>query len=220
MSELPSIVIVGRPNVGKSTLFNAIIGQRRSIVGDEPGITRDRIYGEGQYRGRRFELIDTGGIIANDAELIPSEILKQARKALEGAAHVIFLIDGRAEITGADRDLAKMLRKLGKPVALAVNKIDTPQRENLANEFYALGFPEVFPVSAEHRMGLDALLEHLTTGFSDEPAPEDAPEKIKAIEVAIIGRPNVGKSTLVKRAGRFGARDRVAGGRNHARRGG
>ncbi len=120
------VVIVGRPNVGKSTLFNAILRQRRSIVGDEPGITRDRIYGEGMYRGRRFELIDTGGIIANDDELIPSQILKQARVALEQAAHVIFLIDGRTEITGADRDLAKMLRKLGKPVALAVNKIDSP----------------------------------------------------------------------------------------------
>ena len=106
MSELPSVVIVGRPNVGKSTLFNAILRQRRSIVGDEPGITRDRIYGEAVYLGRRFELIDTGGIIANDDELIPSEILKQARVALETRPHVIFLIDGRAEITGADRDLA------------------------------------------------------------------------------------------------------------------
>src|ERR1700688_4729754 len=112
VQEIPSVVIVGRPNVGKSTLFNAILRSRRSIVGDEPGITRDRIYGEGIYRGRRFELIDTGGIIANDEELIPSEILKQARVALEHASHVIFLIDGRAEITGADRDLAKMLRKI------------------------------------------------------------------------------------------------------------
>src|SRR5215470_5884765 len=119
---LPSIVIVGRPNVGKSTLFNAILGTRRSIVGDEPGITRDRIHGEAIHRGRKFELIDTGGIIPNDAELIPSQILKQAHVALERAAHVIFLIDGRAEVTSADRELAAMLRRLGKPVALAVNK--------------------------------------------------------------------------------------------------
>jgi len=194
--ELPSIVIVGRPNVGKSTLFNAIIRQRRSIVGDEPGITRDRIQGEGEYQGRRFALIDTGGIIANDADLIPSEILKQARTALEGASHVIFLIDGRTEITGADRDLAKMLRRLGKPVALAVNKIDTPKSDNLAHEFYALGFKDVFPVSAEHRVGLDALLDHVTTGFSAEAAPEE-PEAKEPIKVAIIGRPNVGKSTLL-----------------------
>ena len=126
MSAQPSVVIVGRPNVGKSTLFNAILRSRRSIVGDEPGITRDRIYGQAQYRGRNFDLIDTGGIIQDDDALIPSEILRQARVALESANHVIFLIDGRSELTGADRDLAKMLRKLGKPVALAVNKIDSP----------------------------------------------------------------------------------------------
>jgi GTP-binding protein len=122
--SLPSIVIVGRPNVGKSTLFNAILGQRRSIVGDEPGITRDRIGGEGNHRGKKFELIDTGGIIQNDNEMIPTQILKQARVALQDASHVIFLLDGRAEITGADRDLAAMLRRLGKPVVLAINKID------------------------------------------------------------------------------------------------
>ncbi len=191
------IVIVGRPNVGKSTLFNAILGQRRSIVGDEPGITRDRIHGEAEYHGRRFELIDTGGIITNDAELIPSQILKQARTALDRASHVIFLIDGRAEITGADRDLAEMLRRLGKPVALAVNKIDSPKREDIAHEFYALGFGDVFPVSAEHRMGLDALLEHVTRGFSTEQRAEEPAESKEPIKVAIIGRPNVGKSTLL-----------------------
>src|SRR5688572_8920581 len=119
----PAVVIVGRPNVGKSTLFNAITGQRRAIVGDEPGITRDRIYGEASHRNRSFEVIDTGGIIPNDDELIPSEILKQAQVALEIAHHIIYVIDGRTEITGIDRDLAMMLRKLGKPVALVVNKI-------------------------------------------------------------------------------------------------
>src|SRR5690348_9388825 len=124
VSQLPSVVIVGRPNVGKSTLFNAITGKRRSIVGDEPGITRDRIHGEARHRGRPFELVDTGGIITDDQEMIPSQILKQARFALDQAAHVIFLIDGRAEITSADRELAAMLRKLGKPVVIAVNKID------------------------------------------------------------------------------------------------
>src|SRR5512138_987058 len=108
---LPTVVIVGRPNVGKSTLFNAITGQRRAIVGDEPGITRDRLHGTAEHRGRKLELIDTGGIIVNDEEMIPSQILKQARVALKQAAHIIFLIDGRTEITGADRDLAAMLRK-------------------------------------------------------------------------------------------------------------
>src|SRR5580693_7967195 len=135
-NALPSVVIVGRPNVGKSTLFNAILRQRRSIVGDEPGITRDRIAGAGNYRGRPFELIDTGGIITDDTEMI-----------------------------GADRDLAKMLRKLGKPVSLAVNKIDSQKREMLTHEFHTLGFEHLFPVSAEHHLGLDDLLEHVTANF-------------------------------------------------------
>ena len=208
MSSFPTVVIVGRPNVGKSTLFNAIIGQRRSIVGDEPGITRDRIIGEATYNNRPFELIDTGGIITNDEQLIPTQILKQARVALEKAAQIIFLIDGRAEITGADRDLAKMLRKVGKPVALAVNKIDHVKREGLAHEFHALGFNHLFPVSAEHRIGLDDLLEHVTQGFpSNAKSPvasnvessngEPEEEKTGYIKIAIIGRPNVGKSTLL-----------------------
>ena len=197
--NLPSIVIVGRPNVGKSTLFNAITGQRRSIVGDEPGITRDRIYGAGEHRNRRFELIDTGGIVPNDAELIPSEILRQARVALEHAKHIIFVIDGRTEITGTDRELASILRKLGKPVALAVNKIDAAVRESLTHEFYSLGFEHVFGVSAEHKLGLRELLDHVTEGIKPEEIDEEASEKPKPkrIKVAIIGRPNVGKSTLL-----------------------
>ena len=193
--ELPVVVIVGRPNVGKSTLFNAITGTRRSIVGDEPGITRDRIQSEASYLGRRFELIDTGGIIQNDADLIPSQILKQAKVALERASQVIFLIDGRTEITGADRDLAKMLRRLGKPVTLAVNKVDTVARENLAHEFHALGFNDLFPISAEHRMGLDDLLAHVTRDFREARAAAETAARV--IKVAIIGRPNVGKSTLL-----------------------
>src|SRR5689334_24345970 len=114
---LPTVVIVGRPNVGKSTLFNRITGQRRAIVGDEPGITRDRIHGFAEYLGRRFELIDTGGIVVNDQEYIPSQILAQAQVALANASHIVFLVDGRSEITGADRDLAQMLLRLGKPVS-------------------------------------------------------------------------------------------------------
>ena len=195
--DLPVVVIVGRPNVGKSTLFNAVTGHRRSIVGDEPGITRDRIHGQAEYLGRRFELIDTGGIIPNDQEMIPAEILKQARVALDQASQIIFLIDGRTEITGADRDLAKMLRQIGKPVSVAVNKIDTTARESLAHEFYSLGFRDVFPISSEHRIGLDDLLQHVTGAFERQAEIEEESPKKQKIKVAIIGRPNVGKSTLL-----------------------
>lgn len=195
----PTVVIVGRPNVGKSTLFNAITGTRRSIVGDEPGITRDRIRVDAEYLRRPFQVIDTGGIIPNDAELIPSNILKQARFALDEAAQIVFVIDGRTEITSADRDLAQMLRKLGKPVCLAVNKIDVPKREILTTDFYNLGLEPVIPISAEHRLGIDDLLDHITANFAEkEPEPEvDESKKVWPIKVAIIGRPNVGKSTLL-----------------------
>ena len=194
--RLPSVVIVGRPNVGKSTLFNAILGQRRAIVGDEPGITRDRIHGVADHRGRKFELIDTGGIVPDEVALIPSEILKQARVVLETAAHIIFLVDGRSELTASDRDLGGILRRLGKPVSLAVNKIDTMAREDLAHEFHSLGIADLFPVSAEHRMGIAELLDHITENFAwvgDESEKAREPQ----IRVAIIGRPNVGKSTLL-----------------------
>lgn len=194
-TETPTVVIVGRPNVGKSTLFNRITGQRRSIVGDEPGITRDRIGGMAVHEGRRFELIDTGGIVVSDAEYIPSQILAQAQVALEAASQVIFLVDGRGEITGPDRELAGMLRKLGKPVSLAVNKVDTGRNENLVTDFYRLGIKDVFPVSAEHGLGMDALLDHVTRDFPKE--EEEAPAEETGIKVAIIGRPNVGKSTLL-----------------------
>src|SRR5947208_16092180 len=146
----PTVVIVGRPNVGKSTLFNRITGQRRAIVGDEPGITRDRIHGTAEHDGRRFELIDTGGILVHDQEYIPAQILRQAEFALKDAAHIIFLVDGRAEITGSDRDLSQMLTRLGKPVSLAVNKIDTAKSADLAHGFYDLGISDIYPLSAEH----------------------------------------------------------------------
>jgi GTP-binding protein len=189
----PTVVIVGRPNVGKSTLFNRITGQRRSIVGDEPGITRDRIHGLAEYDGRRFELIDTGGIVPDDAEYIPAQILKQAQVALERASHIILLVDGRSELAGPDRDLARMLLRLGKPLSLAVNKADSAKQDGIAHDFYSLGIREIFPVSSEHGIGVDALLDHVTANFAEVP-PE--PES-DAIKVSIIGRPNVGKSTLL-----------------------
>ena len=196
---LPVVVIVGRPNVGKSTLFNAILGNRRSIVGDEPGITRDRIYGEAEYRGKRFGLIDTGGIIPNDDAHIPSQILKQAQLALNAASHILYVIDGRTEITSADREVVKLLRRLNKPLTLVVNKIDAKVRENLVHEFYSLGLGDPFPVSAEHKLGLEELLDLVTASFpSEAPAAESEHDsKRRHVKVAIIGRPNVGKSTLL-----------------------
>ena len=199
---LPTVVIVGRPNVGKSTLFNSILGNRRSIVGDEPGITRDRIYGEAEFRGKRFGLIDTGGIIPHDDALIPTQILRQAHVALDIASHIIYVIDGRTEITAADRDLAQLLRPLGKPMTLVVNKIDAKVRENLVPEFYSMGLGDPYAVSAEHRLGLEELLEHVTEPFSvetlqAEPGEEAAEKDERRIKVAIIGRPNVGKSTML-----------------------
>jgi GTP-binding protein len=191
----PAVVIVGRPNVGKSTLFNRITGQRRAIVGDEPGITRDRMHGQAEHRGRRFELVDTGGIVVDDQEYIPSQILRQAQLVLEEAAQIILVVDGRAEITGADRDLARMLMRLGRPLTLAVNKADTASHEDLVNAFYELGIADVYPVSAEHATGVDALLDHVTEGFTAGEAEPNA--EAQSIKVAIIGRPNVGKSTLL-----------------------
>src|SRR5947207_4970312 len=170
-TAIPTVVIVGRPNVGKSTLFNRITGQRRAIVGDEPGITRDRIHGTAEHDGRRFEVIDTGGIVVNDHEYIPGQILRQAEFALRGASHIILLVDGRSEITGSDRDLAQMLKRLGKPVSVAVNKSDAQVRQDLVNEFYGLGVSDVFPLSAEHGTGVDAMLDRVTEGFPRAEAP-------------------------------------------------
>jgi GTPase len=192
-SEMPSVVIVGRPNVGKSTLFNRITGQRRSIVGDEPGITRDRIEGQAVHEGKRFDVIDTGGIVVSDADYIPSQILAQARVALEQASQVIFVVDGRSELTAPDRELAAMLRKTGKPVTLVVNKCDTGAKEDLIHDFYSLGIKDIYPVSSEHGLGMDAMLDHVTDGFPSETEPVAE----RGIKVAIIGRPNVGKSTLL-----------------------
>ena len=143
-SKLPSIVIVGRPNVGKSTLFNRLTGTRRSIVTNEPGITRDRIYGTAHWEGRAFEVVDTGGIVPEDKAGIPGEILRQARVAIDNATRVVQVVDGRAGPVPLDAELAQLLRRAGKPPVLAVNKVDSPKQAELAAQFYELG-DEVFP---------------------------------------------------------------------------
>jgi GTP-binding protein len=194
--SLPTVVILGRPNVGKSTLFNKLTGSRRAIVGDEPGITRDRIYGRAEWRGREFKLVDTGGIIPDEKELIPANILRQARAALDEAALILLVVDARAGITPLDEELAELARSIHKPVFVAANKVDSARLEADAGEFEQWGFAEVFPVSAEHGNGvgelLDAALELL-------PAPETRDQARPEVRIAIVGRPNVGKSSLVNR---------------------
>ncbi len=188
---------MGRPNVGKSTLFNRIVGRRRALVSSEPGMTRDRLQAVAEWDGKKFELIDTGGIIPQDREMIPSEILRQARVAIEEAIHLILVVDARAGILPLDEELAGLLRRLNKPMSLAVNKVDLPQHTPLAGEFEAFGFENVCPVSAEHGLGVDELLEHATADIlSSEPSPDADSEPVR---IAIIGRPNVGKSTLLNR---------------------
>ena len=236
-----TLAIVGRPNVGKSTLFNRLVGSRRAIVGDEPGITRDRLYGEAGWAGQKLRVIDTGGILPDEKELIPAEIFRQARVALEEADAIVMVVDGRTELAAPDMDLARLLMRTGKPLLLAVNKMDTPQMEPYAEEFRRLGIKEVLPISAENGNGVVELLEHVlgmlpqrqaaeAAALSGESAEKQVPrlrevaggsltslgmtketevaddlgvteegeaEAARETKVAIIGRPNVGKSTLL-----------------------
>jgi GTP-binding protein len=196
--EHPSVVIVGRPNVGKSTLFNRITSSRRAIVGDEPGITRDRIRLAAEWNGRRFDLVDTGGMMFHEEDEFPVLISRQVKVAIEAASHVIFVVDGRSEISSGDRDLADLLRRSGKPVTLAVNKCDTAKHDKLTAGFYELGITDVFPISAEHDLGMADLLDHVTAGLAETVGGAEPPTE-RPIKVAIIGRPNVGKSTLLNR---------------------
>jgi GTPase len=204
-NKLPSLVIVGRPNVGKSTLFNRLTGTRRSIVTNEPGITRDRIYGEAEWRGHSFEIVDTGGIIPDDKALIPREILRQAHVAIEKAALLLLVVDSQAGITPIDEELARLLRSTGKPFFVAVNKVDSPLQESSAANFHRLG-TAVFPITAEHGTGVDDLLDAAiaqvrrpSASAAEHPLAEAEDDKSRPVEIAIIGRPNVGKSTLLNR---------------------
>jgi GTP-binding protein len=217
---VPTLAIVGRPNVGKSTLFNRIVGSRRAIVGDEPGITRDRLYGDAEWRGRRIRIIDTGGILPEEKDFIPSEIFRQARVAFDEAAAIIVVVDGRAELAGPDLELVRLLRKTGRPLFLAVNKADSEKQANIVDEFHRLGIKQMFPISAEHGRGIDDLLDAILevlpsenlntedtggteevqkeTGEAEDGSAADV-QPIYETKVAIIGHPNVGKSTLLNR---------------------
>src|SRR5712691_1846823 len=185
---IPTIAIVGRPNVGKSTLFNRLIGSRRAIVGDEPGITRDRLYGETEWNGRRLRVIDTGGIIPDDREFIPSEVFRQAKTALHEAQAVIMVVDGRSELAAPDIDLARMLLRSGTNLFLAVNKIDTPKMEASAEEFRRLGIRNLFAVSAEHSGGITELLDAVLESLPKPASPQTAaPDNQPRSEVAEPG---------------------------------
>ena len=236
--SVPLVAIVGRPNVGKSTFFNRLTKSRRSIVGDEPGITRDRIYGEYEWMGRQFRLVDTGGIVPDDPELIPAEIFAQAKVALEEADALVLVVDARTELASPDYDLVKLLLRGGKPVFLAVNKVEGEAMAYAAENFRQLGIRNVFAISSEHGLGIGDLLEAISEAIPAPPAPVLTEEEILAeaeaaegnseaddtaeetpldaespdgeslhkthgefqqheTSVAIIGRPNVGKSTLL-----------------------
>jgi GTP-binding protein len=218
---VPTLAIVGRPNVGKSTLFNRIVGSRRAIVGDEPGITRDRLYGNAEWRGRQLRIIDTGGIIPEDKDFIPSEIFRQARVAFDEAAAIVMVVDGRSTVAAPDLELVRLLRKTGRPLFLAVNKADSEKQASIVDEFHRLGIRQMFPISAEHGRGIDDLLDAILETLAPEETPtaehaeiaerktvseadetegtagdaESAP--VYETKVAIIGHPNVGKSTLL-----------------------
>jgi GTP-binding protein len=233
MQRTPLIAIVGRPNVGKSTLFNRLVGSRRAIVGDEPGITRDRLYGQTHWRGHDMRVVDTGGILPEEKDFIPFEIFRQAKVALEEAAAIVMVVDARSELAAPDLELARLLQKTGKPLFLAVNKVDSEKQESLAGEFHRLGINSVIPISAEHGRGVDDLLDGVlqtlgreeTAGGTEttqepselpatddrEPTTDDASHAngepptaddrrlTTEVKVAIIGHPNVGKSTLLNR---------------------
>jgi len=190
--------IVGRPNVGKSTLFNRLLGFRRAIVGDEPGITRDRIYGTVHWRGKSFELMDTGGLLPNVKEFLPARILEQVEAALRESDLLILVVDGRAGSTPLDEQLLPILRRTGLPIWVAVNKIDAPGLEPHAGPFFAYGTEAVFPISAEHNIGISELLDAVADKVLEQ-EPEAPQASWEEIAVAVVGRPNVGKSSLVNR---------------------
>ena len=250
INGIPLIAIVGRPNVGKSTLFNRLVGSRRAIVGDEPGITRDRLYGKANWRGHALRIVDTGGILPDDTDFIPSEIFRQARFALDEAAAIVMVVDARTELAAPDLELARLLQRTGKPLFLAANKVDSEKQSSLADDLHRLGIRNIFPTSAEHGRGIEELLdavietlpkEKTLTAEADEEFQDRKPRSSRStrklehaandrrrkaddqlltddqpqtgggapttddqrptteVRVAIIGHPNVGKSTLLNR---------------------
>lgn len=192
----PIVAIVGRPNVGKSTLFNKLAGKRISIVEDTPGVTRDRVYAQAEWLNYSFTIIDTGGIEPENNDVIISKMRRQAQVAIETANVIIFIVDGREGLTAADKEVAQMLRKSKKPIVLVVNKIDNIKQENYIYEFYNLGIGEPISISASQGLGLGDMLDKLVENFKNEGNEDEDSEYIK---IAFIGKPNVGKSSLINK---------------------
>ncbi|NLP00232.1 MAG: ribosome biogenesis GTPase Der [Clostridiaceae bacterium] len=193
----PVVAVVGRPNVGKSTFFNYLAGRRISIIEDTPGVTRDRIYAESEWRGKKFTLIDTGGIEAYSEDYIKQQMVRQAQIAIDTADVIVLMVDIKTGLTAADEDVAVMLRKSAKPVVVAVNKVDSiGQTPPEAYEFYNLGMGEIYPVSSIHGLGMGELLDAIYDYFPEEKHAVDEDDYIK---VAVIGKPNSGKSSIINR---------------------
>lgn len=190
------VAIVGRPNVGKSTLFNKLAGKRISIVEDTPGVTRDRVYAQAEWLTHEFTIIDTGGIEPESQDIIPAQMRRQAQVAIETANVIVFIVDGKEGLTGADNEVAQMLRKSKKPVVLVVNKVDSLKDEDNAYEFYNLGIGNPITISASQGLGLGDLLDEIVSHFEQVEVEETEEEYIR---VAVVGRPNVGKSSLVNK---------------------
>ncbi|MDR2163448.1 MAG: ribosome biogenesis GTPase Der [Clostridiales Family XIII bacterium] len=195
--SLPIVAIIGRPNVGKSTFFNRIVGGRVAIVEDTPGVTRDRIYAEAEWNGKAFALVDTGGIDPDTDDVIPAQMREQAQAAMDMATVIIFIVDGKEGLTPADEDVAQMLRRTRTRVVLVVNKADGADREALTYDFYALGLGDPVAVSAANMTGLGDALDAVAVGLPDSPDGEEADEDDDSVRVAVIGKPNVGKSSLI-----------------------
>ena len=191
--KMPTVALVGRPNVGKSTIFNKLVGKKISIIEDTPGVTRDRIYGDVTYKNYKFHLIDTGGIDVGDDDF-NKEIIVQATLAIDEADIIVFILDGKEELNRNDFVIRDMLMKSNKKIILAVNKIDNEKRKNDIYNYYELGFDNIIPISGEHNLGISSLLDEITKDFHPYEKEELQDDKIK---FCVIGRPNVGKSSLV-----------------------